>query len=88
MANEQRGGSGNFSQDREKAYEAGKKGGQASQVGQHQQGGQRHEQQGDAKSPSRERQQQEHRQGGQQGGAGAGNDPQRASDMGHKGGTR
>jgi uncharacterized protein len=38
MANEQRGGSGNFANDRERASEAGKKGGKQSHGGQQQQG--------------------------------------------------
>lgn len=39
MANEQRGGSGNFANDPQRASEAGKKGGEQSHSGQQQQGG-------------------------------------------------
>ncbi len=46
MANEQRGGSGNFANDRERASEAGKKGGEHSHGGQQQQGSGRQGQQG------------------------------------------
>lgn len=46
MANEQRGGSGNFANDRERASEAGKKGGERSHGDQQQQGGESHGQQG------------------------------------------
>jgi general stress protein YciG len=73
--NEQhRGGSGNFAEDRDKAREAGRKGGEHS----HQQ----------SQSGSGTRQQGEHEKGGQHRG-GSGNfaeDPQRASDAGRKGG--
>ncbi len=47
MANKQQGGSGNFSQDRERASDAGKKGGEHSHGGQqHQSGSEEHKQHG------------------------------------------
>jgi hypothetical protein len=75
MANEsnnQRGGSGNFANDPEKASEAGRKGGQQS----HQQSGDKSQQGGSESS------------GGQQrGGSGNfANDPERAGEAGRKGG--
>jgi general stress protein YciG len=45
MANEQRGGSGNFANDPQRASEAGKKGGERSHGGQQQQGGSSQDQQ-------------------------------------------
>lgn len=75
MANrehEHRGGSGNFAEDRERAREAGKKGGE------HSHGSQQHSQSGGS-----ERQQGGERRGGSGNFA---NDPQRASEAGRKGG--
>ncbi|WP_404977646.1 general stress protein [Ancylobacter sp. 3268] len=74
MANTQhRGGSGNFANDRERASEAGRKGGE------HSQGGQQHTQSaGDGRQ-----------QGGQREHSGnVANDKDRARDAGHKGGQR
>ena len=78
MANEssnQRGGSGNFANDREKASEAGRKGGQQSH-------------QGSSEQESGDRSQQEASEGGgQRGGSGNfANDPKKASEAGRKGG--
>jgi general stress protein YciG len=82
MANEQRGGSGNFANDPERASEAGKKGGEHSHGGQQQQGvgaGGQQKQSGGS--------------GGQQGGGGQSdnpgnfaNDREKASEAGRKGG--
>jgi general stress protein YciG len=76
MANEQRGGSGNFANDPERASEAGKKGGEHSHGGQQgQQGG----------SPAKKGQ--HGGSSGQQGGAGNfANDREKASEAGRKGG--
>jgi uncharacterized protein len=78
VANEssnQRGGSGNFANDREKASEAGRKGGQQSH-------------QGSSEQESGDRSQQEGSEGGgQRGGSGNfANDPKKASEAGRKGG--
>jgi hypothetical protein len=76
MANEssnQRGGSGNFANDPERASEAGRKGGQQS----HQGSGQSDKSQQDGSDGS----------GQQRGGSGNfANDPERASEAGRKGG--
>jgi general stress protein YciG len=76
MANEssnQRGGSGNFANDPERASEAGRKGGQQSHQGSDQTG---KSQQGGSDSS-----------GQQRGGSGKfANDPERASEAGRKGG--
>jgi general stress protein YciG len=78
MANreqEHRGGSGNFAEDRERAREAGRKGGE------HSHGSQQHSQSGG------DDRQQGGEHGGQRGGSGNfANDPQRASEAGRKGG--
>jgi hypothetical protein len=72
MANEQRGGSGNFANDPERASEAGKKGGERSHGGQQGQQGSYHKQEGGS---------------GQQGGTGNfANDREKASEAGRKGG--
>src|SRR5882757_6189796 len=69
MANEQRGGSGNFANDPERASEAGKKGGERSHGGssQHQQGGPSSGQRGGAGNfaNDRERASEAGRKGGQ-----------------------
>jgi general stress protein YciG len=83
MANEkqtgtQRGGSGNFANDPERASEAGKKGGEHSHSGSQQSGShQGGSQQGGSQGES----------GGSRGGQGSfANDPKKASDAGKKGG--
>ena len=76
MANEsnQRGGSGNFANDPERASEAGRKGGQQSH-------------QGSGQSDDNSQQGGSERPGGQRGGSGNfANDPERASEAGRKGG--
>ena len=81
MANEQqsgsqRGGSGNFANDPERASEAGKKGGEHSHSGSQQQG-----------SSESGRSQREEAGGTQRGGSGNfANDPEKASEAGKKGG--
>lgn len=85
MANqkEHRGGSGNFAEDRERAREAGRKGGEHAHQPQHSQSGADHRQQ----------QAGEHRTGqtggGQRGGSGnLANDPEQAREAGRKGGQQ
>ena len=69
--NEHRGGSGNFAEDRERAREAGRKGGEHSHQPQHSQSGGDNRQQG----------------GSERGGSGNfKNDPDRAREAGRKGG--
>lgn len=84
MANEQRGGSGNFANDPERASEAGRKGGEHSHGGQQQQG---------AGAGAGGQQKQSGGSGGQQGGGGQSdnpgnfaNDREKASEAGRKGG--
>lgn len=74
MANqEHRGGSGNFAEDRERASEAGRKGGEHSHGGQQSQSGTDNRQQG----------------GGQRGGSGNfAQDRERAAEAGRKGGQK
>jgi hypothetical protein len=87
MANEkqsgsERGGSGNFANDREKAREAGKKGGERSH------GGSQQEQSG-SRSGSSQQDSGNEAGGSRRGGASNfGNDPERASEAGKKGGER
>lgn len=70
---EHRGGSGNFAEDKEKASEAGKKGGQHSE--------------GNFKNDP-ERAAEAGHKGGQNSGGNFKNDPERAAEAGHKGGEK
>lgn len=65
MANEQRGGSGNFANDPERASEAGKKGGEHSRQGQHSQSGGSSGQQGGNFADNPEKAREAGRKGGQ-----------------------
>jgi uncharacterized protein len=79
MANEQRGGSGNFANDPERASEAGRKGGEHKHGGQPGQGGQHgpHSQGGQHSGSAKDHQ-----------GSNFANDPEKARDAGRKGGQR
>lgn len=68
MSNEHRGGSGNFANDRERASEAGRKGGEHSHQKQQSQGGSDNRQQGGSGNfaNDRERASEAGRKGGQQ----------------------
>jgi uncharacterized protein len=87
MANEQRGGQGNFANDPERASEAGRKGGEQSHSGQqNQQGGSRSQQSG---GDNQGQQGQQSGRQGQQGSDNPGNfanDREKASEAGRKGG--
>jgi general stress protein YciG len=91
MANEQRGGSGNFANDPQRASEAGQKGGQQSHGGQQNQSGGQGGQQGSG-GQSGGQQQQGGQGSGQQGGSrennpgNFANDREKASEAGRKGG--